>query len=290
MGIFGKNKYIIKQENVDYLIVDYPGTIKGSRQKYYVIDKKTKELAMFKYQGAGYECSEACSEKMCYEIAKILEYQCAKIELAKDIKGNIGVLNYLFINKKEEEHMDVVGYLNIHNEDRPKYYRISNIKARLDQLDKSLFNDFIKIMIFDALVGETDRHEENWGIIKNKDGYRLAPLYDNGCNLLREFKNEKFAQKFYNGIKSFEAHIKKSKTIIYKEDDSKQYKHFELIEYLNSLYNKEVQEEIRNLSKLTEIIIENIVEKVPNELLTQKHREYIIKYLLERKRILQEIK
>lgn len=245
---------------------------------------------MFKYQGVGYKCSEACSEKMSYEIAKVLEYPCAKIELAKDISGNIGVLNYLFINTESEEHMDAVGYLNIHNDDRTTYYKISNIKKCLDSLDKKLFRDFIKIMIFDALVGETDRHEENWGIIKSKNSYRLAPLYDNGCNLLRDFKNEDYAQKFYDGIKSFDSHIKKSETIIYKEDIPKKYKHFELIEYLNSLYNEEVQKEIDNLDKLTESKIKEIVEKIPDDLLTNKHREYIIKYLLKRKKILQEMK
>jgi serine/threonine protein kinase HipA of HipAB toxin-antitoxin module len=43
-----------------------------------------------------------------------------------------------------------------------------------------LFSGFIGIMIFDALVGETDRHEENWGILKYQDYYQISPLYDNG--------------------------------------------------------------------------------------------------------------
>ena len=49
---------------------------------------------------------------MCYEIAKVLGYRCARIELAIDEYGNIGVLNYLFINKNEMEHDDAISYIN----------------------------------------------------------------------------------------------------------------------------------------------------------------------------------
>jgi hypothetical protein len=35
-------------------------------------------------------------------------------------------------------------------------------------------------MFFDALIGNTDRHHENWGLINNE---RLSPLYDNGISL-----------------------------------------------------------------------------------------------------------
>ena len=49
-------------------------------------------------------------------------------------------------------------------------------------------------MIFDALVGEQDRHEENWGIKKFENKYEISPLYDNGDSLLANFKNEDFAK------------------------------------------------------------------------------------------------
>ncbi len=226
---------------------------------------------------------------MSYEIAKILGYKCARIELAQDEDGVIGVLNYLFIAIGSIEHMDAVSYLNIHDSDRPKYYTISNIKKTLDELDTKLFNDFIKIMVFDALVGEQDRHEENWGIEQINGKYKISPLYDNGCNLLRNFKDELYADAYYTGIKDFDAYINKSKTIIYKEDNKKQYKHFELIKYLNDNYRDIVQLEIRNLNKLTDDTIKEIVEKIPDDLLTIIHKEYIIKYLRKRRDILLNI-
>ena len=278
-------KYSIK-ENLKF--IENIINVKGTRKKRLIVDNNGK-LAIFKYEGEKYECSEACSEKLSYEIAKILGYECAKIELAKDENGNLGILNYLFTDKNSNEHMDAVAYLNIHNEQRSKYYTISNVKNKLDELDTKLFKDFIKIMVFDALIGEQDRHEENWGITKNKGKYKISPLYDNGCNLLREFKNQEYAEKYYNEIKDFDVLIRRSSCILYKEN-GKRYKHFELISELNELYYNEVQKELKKLKKLNDSTIETIVEKIPNDLLTNKHKEYIIKYLKKRRDILLNIK
>ena len=281
-------KYAIKVPNKDYKFSIVNPNAKGTRVKKLIIDNQG-EKAFFKYEGDGYLVSEACSEKLCYEIAKILDYPCAKIELAKDNDGILGILNYLFIKIGNVEHMDASSYLNIHNDQRPVFYTISNIKKTLDELDTNLFADFIRIMFFDALVGEQDRHEENWGITKVANEYKLSPLYDNGDSLLRNFKDSTYAEQYYSGKKCFESYINKSKSLIYKEDKQQRYKHFELIKYLNDNYRNIVQKEIRNLNKLTDEKIENIVNRIPDELLTDIHKKYIIIYLKKRRDILLNI-
>ena len=235
-------KYVVKQYGKDFYFSENITNIKGSRVKRIVVDSKGKK-AFFKYEGNGYLVSESCSEKMSYEIAKVLGYDCARIELARDSNGVLGILNYLFIEISNAEHIDAVAYLNIRNNERSRYYTISNIKKTLDELDCNLFKDFIKIMIFDALIGEQDRHEENWGITRSGENYNISPLYDNGCNLLRDFKNEMYAEDYYTKKKDFDVYINKSKTYIYKEDQKGRYKHFELIRYLNDNYYDIVQEE-----------------------------------------------
>lgn len=283
-------KYSIKLPNIDFKFLNYTPNTKGSRTKKLVINITNKERAWFKYQGQGYNVSEACSEKMSYEIAKVLGYNCAKIELAKDENNQIGILNYLFVDVDKNTHMDAISYLNKQEKERPYFYTISNIKKTLDNIDDKLFTGFIRLMVFDALIGETDRHEENWGIEITENGYCFSPLYDNGCNLLREFRNEENALPFYNGIKNFDAYIFKSKTYIYKEDNKHRFKHFELINYLNEKYHDILTKEINNLNKLTDDIIEDIVNKVPDELLTDNHKRYIIYYLKKRRNILLSIK
>ncbi|MDD3452693.1 MAG: HipA domain-containing protein [Bacilli bacterium] len=282
-------KYDIKQNKKDFWFLENTTTMKGTRPKRIVKDFLNRK-AIFKYEHPEYICSEACSEKISYEIAKVLNYNCAEIEFGKDEDGKLGILNYIFLDVNKIEHIDAVSYLNRNNDDRSKFYTISNIKKSLDDLNKNLFYEFLKIMVFDALVGEQDRHEENWGITSIDGEYFLSPLYDNGCNLLREFKDEKLSNKYYSKEKSFDAYILRSKTIIYKEDENTQYRHFELIEYLNELYNDEIQNELNKLNNLTDEIIEDIVNKVPDELLTDIHKAYIIHYLKTRRNILLNIK
>ena len=277
--------YKIKIETKDFNFINNDTILKGARRKKLGLDKNNK-ITMFKYEHENYECSEACSEKMAYEIAKVLGYKCAKIELGKDTENNIGVLNYLFSDREKSPHTDIVTYLNKESNERSEYYTVSNIKKALDEIDNSLFQGFIRIMVFDALIGEQDRHEENWGITEKNGKYSISPLYDNGDSLLREFKNKDMLKKFQNGERDFDAYINRSKTLIYKEDKKKRYKHFELIDFLNKNYHEMVKTEIDNLNKLTDNDIDLIVNRIPSELLTNGQKEYIICYLRKRRDIL----
>lgn len=279
-------KYEIRKVGKDFKFIPEINN-KGTRKKRMVIDNEGNK-AIFKYERYGKVCSEACSEKLSYEIAKVLEYECAHIELALDEYNELGILNYLFVNLHEEEHVDAIAYLKKNDETRSQFYTLKNIKKCLDILNKDLFFQFLKIMVFDALIGEQDRHEENWGITRINGKYKLSPLYDNGCSLLREFREENFAIKYYTGLKNFETYIRKSTTLIYKEN-GKKYKHFELIEYLYSIYPNQIRKEIKNLEKLTDLKIENIVNKIPDNIITLKHKEYIIRYIKKRKEILLDI-
>lgn len=282
-------KYEIKKAGIDFRFIQDEPIVRGSRKKMLAINNK-REIAMFKYEREDYDCSEASSEKLAYEIAKVLGYDCAKIELAVDNDNKIGVLNYYFSDRFNAPHTDIVAYLNKDTKERNSYYTISNIKSVLDDIDTDLFKNFIKIMIFDALIGEQDRHEENWGITEKQGKSFISPLYDNGDSLLREFRNISNAQKYYDGIKDFNAYIERSQTIIYKEDNKSKYKHFELIKYLYDKFPQHVIPEIINLNKLTDEIIEELVNKIPDELLTNEHKKYIIMYLIRRRDILLNIK
>ena len=73
--------------------------------------------------------------------------------------------------------------------DRDTYqYSYSDIMKMLEENTKltripETINQFCRIYIIDALLGNFDRHGSNWGFIKENNRYTLAPVFDNGSCL-----------------------------------------------------------------------------------------------------------
>lgn len=75
------------------------------------------------------------------------------------------------------------------------------LELYLNQLtrNKNLGDDwstyFCKLFLFDALIGNTDRHQDNWGLlwrqIEGRANARLAPAFDNGTSLGYEIMEHK---------------------------------------------------------------------------------------------------
>jgi len=64
---------------------------------------------------------------------------------------------------------------------------------------------FWNMFVVDALIGNTDRNNSNWGVIVRKDGTKeLAPVYDNGNCLNSKWDDEKMQAVLSSG-KSMEA-------------------------------------------------------------------------------------
>lgn len=67
-----------------------------------------------------------------------------------------------------------------------KVKRIREIATYLQGLGEDYFNAFCDMMIFDALIYNTDRHLNNFGLmVDNKTNlpYMFAPIFDNGLSL-----------------------------------------------------------------------------------------------------------
>ena len=51
---------------------------------------------------------------------------------------------------------------------------------------ESAFDVFVGYLMFDAWIGNQDRHDNNWGVLRDVDGHLfLSPSYDHGSSLAR---------------------------------------------------------------------------------------------------------
>jgi len=51
-----------------------------------------------------------------------------------------------------------------------------------------LLKSFADVLLFDAWIGNGDRHQENWGIVIGPNAIRLAPIYDTAACLGAELQ------------------------------------------------------------------------------------------------------
>jgi hypothetical protein len=56
-------------------------------------------------------------------------------------------------------------------------------KCHLIKNKEDILNSFWDMFVIDALLGNADRHFENWGILKKDDEILFAPIYDCGSSL-----------------------------------------------------------------------------------------------------------
>ncbi len=66
-------------------------------------------------------------------------------------------------------------------------YRYRNHSNKIEIVN-NLTNQLVDIFIFDLLIGQTDRHEENWGIMEHEEEVYLQPVFDNDALLETAFE------------------------------------------------------------------------------------------------------
>lgn len=158
----------------------------------------------------------------------------------------------------------------------------------------------IEMLLFDCIIGNTDRHSENWGLIKNienlkvfenlsffqkiklyykihkrlglsiKDAkrlcnysmYRVAPFYDNGSSLARELGEQKILAMLQENSTSFDSYYNGGKPDI-KLRETK-FSFLETIEILIQDYRQEckhfIEKHLKHYNKQNLISLINIID------------------------------
>lgn len=247
----------------------------GVREKEWRIVRKKEALVLYNKlridnDAKDYpsESIEDLVEKIGCEICKLLDINCAQVHLGvADGKNCCVSFNFL---KKDEVMLDGCTILSEYNDFFNKYRDngdeeceffftqvFDTFKKRDNENFSNMKNDFLKMVLFDCLVGNGDRCNENWGIVLNKNTgrYRMAPVFDNGYLFHKELGASGYCE--YN-IEYFDA----------------------LLDYITYNYFKETKDLASKIdNKITNEKLEELFDRIYDgrELKKDKKIDFIMK-------------
>lgn len=163
----------------DWDVIVYQNTT-GSRSKKIIRKPETEDEFFFKgskelADGEIRYPSEFWSEIISSKIGQYLKFNILDYNIGYNKGGiqKIGCLSKSMVlnskNKLTEGKVYLTGYKSSYNPEKDKKdYTFQFIRDTLSFFNyNSYIINLLEIIIFDALIGNSDRHQENWGIITN---------------------------------------------------------------------------------------------------------------------------
>lgn len=260
----------------------------GRSEKVWLINDQSGEVGLFKFTKSE-KTTEHISEKIASDLAGLLGLQSARIDIGT-YKSRIGSMSYL-INRQNEVLIEGIYLLNkiypgydpniMYDETTDEYYSLEMILRSIDEYN--LIEDFLRIVVFDFLIGNTDRHQNNWAILSSDDEIRMCPIYDNGsslCCYVEETSIESYLGtdkiRLYSLINS-----KSRSRIRINSKEKKEPAHLEVLQYVKDHYSKRVEDFAKIIiQSITEEKVDCIMNCYPENLMSSQRKRLIKVFLL----------
>lgn len=278
----------------------YEGANEGSgrSEKKWLQNPSTKEIGLFKFK-KGQDTKDHISEKVASDLAELLDIPCAKIEIGV-YQGREGSISYL-INQENEFLIEGIGLINafypnynaaiMYDASLDEYYSLEMLVNSIQPY--GLLPDLLKMLIFDYLIGNSDRHQNNWGIINIGDQkYKFCPLYDNSSSLCCYVPEQNVIGYLGNDqTRFYSLVVSKSQSIVrLNKKEKKRPTHEEVFKYMHEQYYEYITELVAKIEAMVnESNIATLLAGYLETTLTQERKYLIQKFLLEKVRLMKQI-
>ncbi|MBS0965740.1 HipA domain-containing protein [Acetobacter okinawensis] len=278
----------------------------GSKEKFwcYISGSDSKWLFKFNQEHTG----QHWSEKVAAEIAEAVGMQHAPVELS-EFDGRFGSISESIArNGRQLIHGNQIlsGLGTKYDRDaryNHKDHTISNIlesltkyfkKEESTRLNASLLFGYF---LFDCLIGNTDRHHENWAISQRESDGKLlgyiAPSFDHASSLGRELRDQNGDRKSREQIlkhKNIPVYAQKARGAIYlSSEDKKAATLFDLYRFLLENYPSLCQNMHERICTLQPNIFLRILNNVPNRLMSDTAKQFVMNFLTHNLTILKDM-
>ena len=261
----------------------------GSKPKFwYRQPGEPESYWLFKYPRENR--GEHWAEKIAAEVAARLDIAHARVELAA-FQGAQGSATESFSDGKLElfHGNQVLNTTFADNDLREWNFRfadhtLENIWFALDNTFETS-DDAIEAkrqlagyLILDAIVGNTDRHCENWGVLRNQDDTRrvecLAPSYDHGSSLGCELMDER-RERLLNENRMGDGYVEKGRGLIYWQNVGRRGPSpLELVRLAAPEYPDIFRPAIVRLDSLDDSQLRQVVDSIPADWMTAAARSF----------------
>ncbi len=278
----------------------------GTKPKFWIVDIQDNIRWLFKYNRPN--TGEDWSEKIASEIAELIGLPHAIVELA-NCENRRGIISKDFTERRTKGHL-VHGneLLTVIDSDYPtkQFWKVSqhsiekivevmsgiNVQLQSDYSYPSGIDNaidlFLGYFMFDALVGNTDRHHENWGVLVREEDsgqlcIELAPTFDHASSLGRELEEARreslLAGNNYRANVSTYAQRASSAIYLHAGDDkplSTLAAFIELTKYAPNARNIWLDK----LRDITEDSFKDCISRIPESILSRQSGKFVYQLLL----------
>ena len=274
----------------------------GSKNKFWYLDPtEEEEYWLFKYPRCN--TGEHWAEKIAAEVAALLEIPHARVELAV-LELNKGSVTKSFAQEgRELVHGNQMLKRAIHGYDPEKEFRqSSHTLANIWQVMDRVFGEsehaekaksrLAEYVVLDALIGNTDRHHENWGILRREQkgwvDLFVAPSFDHASSLGRELQDTRRDRILAED--RLGDYVEKGRGAIYwSAADRRGPSPLELVRRATLSYPDLFRPALTKLEKLDEGSVDALVNRVPSDWMSPSARKFAIALMCYNFEQLQEL-
>ena len=264
----------------------------GSKPKFWFYRGKQRWL----FKEARANTGEDWAEKVTAEIAPLVGVSAARVELAV-ARGKSGSATLNFVDSNAGEVLvhgnellagQVLGY-DKRKQQKQSDHTLENIREAVQKVfpeDQAvgILQTLAGYAVFDAVIGNTDRHHENWGVLFSlelavgKGRVRVAPSFDHASLLGRELLDG--ARERYLTAGNMRRYMKNGRGGIYRDsNDVHGANPLDLVRFGLLRFPEYFSGSVKRAAQLDMDRVARIFEEMPAERMSVNARQFAFEFV-----------